>query len=166
MHTIDEGIIPNLLSVVLGMLSNNKLGNIAKYVELLMHSGVIQCYTDYTKQSGFPQISFTGCYTRLTLLSAEERVGQLLVLSILIATSSGCDLLQPRFHPDFDKRKAAARACFQACDDEEEEDDKGIEEREEDEAEREEVDIIEEEWERMTGDKQMLPWIGKRSKVI
>jgi hypothetical protein len=44
------------------------------------------------------------------MLSADERVGQLFVLALLLQTELGRDVLQPRFQLDFDDQRDKAKA--------------------------------------------------------
>jgi hypothetical protein len=48
------------------------------------------------------------------MLSADERVGQLFVLVLLLQIKSSRDVLRPRFHVDFDKHRERAKSQLSA----------------------------------------------------
>jgi hypothetical protein len=105
LHTLDEGIFPKLLKVVYDIMPDTQRAQVDDYVEYLFGNG--------RNRSGertlYPRVSFTRGYTQLTLLSASERVGQLFVLTILLQTVTGQDLLGPRFDSEFDKKRKEAQ---------------------------------------------------------
>jgi hypothetical protein len=51
-------------------------------------------------------------FTRLTLLSSEERVGALIVLVVLLQTARGQEILLDRFSLEFDQRRRTRAAQF------------------------------------------------------
>jgi hypothetical protein len=65
-----------------------------------------------SERNAYPRVSFTRGYTQLTMLSADERVGQLFVLALLLQTKPGRDVLRPRFETGFDSRRDAAKDKF------------------------------------------------------
>ncbi|CAJ1950960.1 unnamed protein product [Cylindrotheca closterium] len=99
MHTIDEGAIPMLLEVLFGLMSDGDRSKIDAYVNYAFGR-------PGTNRSGetdrYPRIAFRQGFTKLTNLSASERFGQLFLVSILLQTNRGVELLQPRFQDDFD----------------------------------------------------------------
>jgi hypothetical protein len=105
LHTIEEGLIPNLLKVFYGLMSDGTRTNIDGLVEDLFSTG--------RNRSGervvFPKVSFTRGYTALTLLSANERLGQLFVLAILLNIQPGRKVLAPRFAENFDEERQKSR---------------------------------------------------------
>ena len=71
----------------------------------------------------YPRITFSGRSTSLSLLSANEKVGKLLLVYLLCQTKRGLDVMAERCDPQFDDKKADRRNMFdghrQAADDEE-----------------------------------------------
>ena len=111
LHVLENGIIPNILEVILGPMTNTQLDAIDYYVEWLLSSGNNR---SGEKNSSFPRVSFAKGFSRLTNISADHRVGQLFVVAILFQTDYGYTLLEPRFNLDFDKSEGiyAAQGCF------------------------------------------------------
>jgi hypothetical protein len=72
-----------------------------KYVTELLGSDTNRCFGSRR----FPQVNFTRGYSTLTLLGSEERVGQLLTLSLVLHTDRGQEILGGRFSPGFDIRR-------------------------------------------------------------
>ena len=83
-------------------------------------------------------------YNLPTCLQADERVGQLMVTAVLLATTKGREVLQDRFALDFDEKRVERRSRFRS------EDDFGSKEEDEQEDEQGEVsgDGTEEEYDR------------------
>jgi hypothetical protein len=65
-----------------------------------------------SEKKTYPRVSFTRGYTQLTRLSADERVGQLFVLAVLLQTKHGRKVLEPRFDFDFDTKRDSAKNCL------------------------------------------------------
>jgi hypothetical protein len=53
----------------------------------------------------FPRVNFTRGFSPLTLLSSEERVGELLAIVIVLQTDKGKQILKERFNTGFDERR-------------------------------------------------------------
>jgi hypothetical protein len=105
LHTIDEGIIPKLLKVIYEIMPDRQRSQVDDYVQYLFGGR----HNRSGERTSYPRVSFTRGYTQLTLLAATERVGQLFVLAIILQTRKGCDLLEGRFHNNFDEKRAAAQ---------------------------------------------------------
>ena len=59
-------------------------------------------------------MNFSGGYTSLTQFTADEKVGKLMLLLVLIrATPLGYQILKERCDPKFDEKRAGARTTFQ-----------------------------------------------------
>jgi hypothetical protein len=108
LHTIEEGAIPKLLKVVFGMMGDTDRTGIDSFVQGLFCDG----HNRSSERNSYPRVSFTRGYTQLTKLSANERVGQLFVLSLMLQTKAGRLLLAPRFEPDFDAKRVNAKEHF------------------------------------------------------
>jgi hypothetical protein len=108
MHVLEEGIFKYLLSVFLDPLSDTISGEVDDLVTKLFGPTANRCHGMWL----FPRLNFTRGFTRLTLLSSEERVGALIVLVILLQTARGQEILLDRFSPDFDQRRKTRAAQF------------------------------------------------------
>jgi hypothetical protein len=109
-HVLEEGIFKYLLSVFLDPLSDTISGEVDDLVTKLFGPTANRCHGMWL----FPRLNFTIGFTRLTLLSSEERVGALTVLVILLQTARGQEILLDRFSPDFDQRRKTRAAQFSA----------------------------------------------------
>jgi Plavaka transposase len=107
LHTVEEGLIPNLLEVFYGLMPPNTRGKIDDLVEQLFSKGRNRS----SERDSFPKVSFARGYTSLTMLSANERVGQLFVLAILLQVPEGRKILNPRFAEDFDEKRKSREKC-------------------------------------------------------
>jgi hypothetical protein len=108
MHVLEEGIFKYLLSVFLDPLSDAIAGNLDDLATKLLGPKANRCHG----MRSFPRVNFTRGFTRLTLLSSEERVGALLALVLLLQTDKGQAILEDRFSPGFDARRMSRAAQF------------------------------------------------------
>ena len=99
MHLLEEGIIKYLISVFLDPLSATVLANLDIYVNKLLGGKANRCFGSRS----FPRVNFTRGFSRLTLLSSEENVGELLALVIVLQTDKGKEILKERFTTGFDE---------------------------------------------------------------
>jgi hypothetical protein len=104
MHTVEEGLFKHLLSITFDLMTDDDRKNIDIFVQ--------EMFCEYGRnrsgeRNNYPRVSFTRGFSKLTLLSADERVGQVFVLSILLHIPAGRNLLQQRFNPLFDKIREA-----------------------------------------------------------
>jgi hypothetical protein len=106
LHTIQEGIVPKLLQVFYGLMGDKQRTEVDDLVQAFFCEG----HNRSSERNSYPRVSFTRGYTQLTMLSADERVGQLFVLALLLQTKSGRAVLSPRFMLDFDIRRDRAKA--------------------------------------------------------
>ena len=104
MHTLEEGIIPIVIHCLLDPLTESKKKEIDVLVSKLFGS------SSRINKSGdrhfFPRVSFTRGFCSLSLLTADKRVRQLFIISMLLLSSSGKRILQDRFSLDFDEKKS------------------------------------------------------------
>jgi hypothetical protein len=105
MHSLEEGLFKLvLLECILGLLPDS-----AKHKTDLL---VSQWFTEKgSNRSGerlnFPRVSFTRGFCTPTLLSADERVGQLFfVLALLFYSKEGRAVMETRFDSKFDINRA------------------------------------------------------------
>jgi hypothetical protein len=70
-HLLEERIIKYLVSIFLEPLSASVLGELDIYVNTLPGGKANRCFGSRS----FPRVNFTRGFSRLTLLSSEERVG-------------------------------------------------------------------------------------------
>ena len=103
MHTLEEGIIPIVIHCLIDPLTDSKKKELDDLVTKLLGS------SSQVNKSGdrhlFPRVSFTRGFCSLSLLTADERVGQLFIISMLLLSSSGKSILQGRFSLDFDEKR-------------------------------------------------------------
>ena len=105
MHSFEEGIVKLIVDVVLSPMTDSQKMVVDSLVGHIFSSS-------QTNKSGeranYPRVSFTRGFCNLTLLSADERMGQLFVLSLLMRTQKGAVAMEPRFSEDFDAKRAEA----------------------------------------------------------
>jgi hypothetical protein len=101
MHLLEEGIIKYLVSVFLEPLSATVLGELDICVNKLLGGKANRCFGSRS----FPRVNFTRGFSRLTLLSSEERVGELLAIVTVLQTDKGKEILKERFNTGFDERR-------------------------------------------------------------
>jgi hypothetical protein len=155
MHVLEEGLFKYLLATFLDPLSETTTSNLDDFVAKLLGPKANRCHG----MRLFPRVNFTRGFSRLTLLSSEERVGELIALVIVLQTDTGRAILSDRFSPGFDARRKVRAARFSGNPEEEQErvehdDEAGDEEEEED------IDVVEED------DEQELDPATKRSSVF
>ena len=108
LHTIEEGALPKLLEVFYGLMGDKQRTEIDDFVHSLFCEG----HNRSGERQSYPRVSFTRGYTQLTRLSADERVGQLFVLAVLLQTKHDRKLLDPRFHLSCDTTRDSAKKQF------------------------------------------------------
>jgi hypothetical protein len=155
MHVLEEGLYKYLLATFLDPLSETATADLDDFVAKLLGPKANRCHG----MRLFPRVNFTRGFSRLTLLSSEERVGELLALVIVLQTDAGRAILSDRFSPGFDERRQVRAARFsgnreEEQEEEEEENDEQVEEEEED------LDVLEDD------DEQELDPLTKRSSVF
>jgi hypothetical protein len=108
MHLLEEGLLKYLLSVFLDPLSATVKGELDELVNKLLGAKANRCLGSRL----FPRVNFTRGFSRLTLLSSEERTGALLALILVLLTDKGRELLGERFSVGFDERRKERAARF------------------------------------------------------
>ena len=151
MHVLEEGIFKYLLSVFLEPLSATVSGDLDNLVTKLLGSKANRCHG----MRLFPRVNFTRGFTRLTLLSSEERTGELLALVIVLQTDEVKAILLDRFTPGFDERRKSRAAQFSGTTNEEAEEE-DLDEEQADESLMEELD----------DDAEELSGVQRKSKFI
>ncbi|KAG9294770.1 hypothetical protein G9A89_021668 [Geosiphon pyriformis] len=104
MHAFEEGIVPNILSVILDPLPDSLKSNL----DALALSIVAANRWD----KDYPRMNFSGGFSSLTLLTADKKVGKMLLLWIIMHTKLGKDILSKRCSPTFDLQRTTAAARF------------------------------------------------------
>ena len=99
MHTVEEGIFKHVITCVLGILPPGS----SKKVDRL----VAEWFSDIgSNRSGervnYPRVSFARGICSTALLTADETVGQMFILALLLYTKEGREVMQHRFDPNFD----------------------------------------------------------------
>ena len=119
MHAFEEGVVPCLLAVIIDPLPASQ-----KYILDEIASSLISgnnCRSSSTDK--YPRFSFKGSFTSLTLLSADEKMGKLLLLYLVFLTKRGRKVLDDRCSYHFDENRQKNRDKFvgpqleAACDD-------------------------------------------------
>ena len=106
MHLLEEGILKYVLAVFLDPLSDTAKSDLDDLVSKLFRAN--RCHGS----RWFPRLNFTRGFSRLTLLSSEERTGAFLALLLVLVTEQGRALLLDRFSPGFDDRRKARAEAF------------------------------------------------------
>ena len=111
LHTIEEGLVPMILKVFFGCMSESNRSAIDHYVtETFSTTKNRSC-----ERGNYPRVTFRQGYTKLTRLGASERLGQLFLLSIILQTEEGKVLLKHRFAEDFDSKRLQSFARRKKC---------------------------------------------------
>ena len=85
MHAFEEGIVPNIMSVILDPLPDSAKTNL----DALALSIVSANRWD----KDYPRMNFSGGFSSLTLLTADEKVGKMLLLWLTMHTTLGKDIM-------------------------------------------------------------------------
>ena len=109
MHAFEEGLVPMLLEVILDPLSDS----CKKALDTLVESLFSKSNNRSSQRADYPRISFSGGYSSLTQLSADEKVGKLFALSLIGETEVGRKILSDRCDPTFDNRRKERARRFQ-----------------------------------------------------
>jgi hypothetical protein len=91
LHTMEEGLIPKFMSVFCGLMGDTqRASKVDSAVELMFWEG----HNRSGERNSCPRVSFARGCTQLTRLSANERLGQLFVLCVLLQTTLGREVLR------------------------------------------------------------------------
>jgi hypothetical protein len=108
MHVLEEGIIKYMTDTFLTPMSDTMAAMLDAYVEKILGPASSRCHN----WRNFPRVNFARGFSRLTLLSSEERVGVMLVLVIVLSTDEGKKILEGRFGPEFDQKRKSRATRF------------------------------------------------------
>ena len=101
MHAFEEGVVPYLLEIIIDPLDQTHKSTLDRAASQLFagnnRRGV--------GRSDYPRVTFSGDFTSLTLLSADEKMGKLLLLFIIGLTPPGRKVLDHRCGQKFDDTK-------------------------------------------------------------
>ena len=105
LHTMESGIFPNVLDVVIGKLSDGDKLAVDTYVNTIFGGK-----GNRSGESGgkYPRKTFSHGFCKLTDLEAFEKVGKMFVISILLSHRAGRELIAPILNAeikDEDKKK-------------------------------------------------------------
>jgi hypothetical protein len=105
MHAFEEGLIPYLLETLIDPVPDSA----KRKLDAIVQSLFSKSNNRSSQRKDYPRISFSGGYSSLTQLSADEKVGKSFALAILAETEVGRQILESRCDPVFDmKRKKIA----------------------------------------------------------
>jgi hypothetical protein len=104
MHAFEEGIVPNIMSVIIDPLPES-----AKSSLDALALDIISCNR---WDSDYPRMNFSGGFSSLTQLTADEKVGKMMLLWIIMQTPLGLSIMEKRCNPSFDAQRAANAAKF------------------------------------------------------
>jgi hypothetical protein len=94
MHSVDEGIFKYVIDCILGSFGQKLCKELNNLVEkMFAEKGCNRS----GERPNYPWVSFKGGWTKTTQITADERVGQLFIIAILLHAKQGRELLQPRF---------------------------------------------------------------------
>lgn len=117
MHAVEEGIIPNIMSVILDPLSESAK---ARLDDLAIK--IVACNR---WDSEYPRMNFSGGFSSLTQLTADEKVGKMILLLIIMHTTTGKEIMDNRCNSTFDEQRVTRAARFTSnmvmCGDDDEE---------------------------------------------
>src|SRR5687768_14622940 len=97
MHAFEEGIIPYILHILFDPMPMSMQSDIDLYMEFILSKSNLHS----SEREYFPRVNFTRGFTRLTLLTAAEKVGALMALVIFLKIERGKSILGPRFDKSF-----------------------------------------------------------------
>jgi hypothetical protein len=97
MHAFEAGMIAKVLAITFDPIPPTLLSRIDRFMDLILHKKRLRS----AERESYPRVNFTRGFTRITLLTCNERVGSLLGLAILLATKQGAEMLSVRFSPNY-----------------------------------------------------------------
>ena len=104
MHAVEEGIIPNIMSVLLDPLPES-----AKAQLDTLALKIVACNRWDVE---YPRMNFSGGFSSLTQLTADEKVGKMILLWIILQTTLGREVVDLRCDPHFDNQRVTRAARF------------------------------------------------------
>ena len=110
MHSVEEGIFKHVTASVIEALPDSAKGR----VDVLVASWFTNKGSNRSgERPNYPRVSFTRGFCSPSLLSADERVGQLFILAMLLHTKQGREAMGVRFDPKFDEIKNSRKRTTQ-----------------------------------------------------
>ena len=104
MHAFEEGIVPNIMSVILDPLSESAKATIDS-----LAMSIVSCNR---WDPDYPRMNFSGGFSSLTQLTADEKVGKMLLLVIIMQTPLGKEIMEIRCDPTFDSQRLSMAENF------------------------------------------------------
>ena len=101
MHAFEEGVVPYLLDIIVDPLQPQDKTQLDRLANLLFTGNNRRG----AARSDYPRVTFSGDFTSLSLLSADEKMGKLLLLYIIGNTPRGRSVLNKRCSIEFDETK-------------------------------------------------------------
>jgi hypothetical protein len=104
MHAVEEGIIPNIMSVILDPLPESS--------KIRLDTLALKIIACNRWDNEYPRMNFSGGFSSLTQLTADEKVGKMILLWIIMQTTLGRDIIDLRCNPNFDNQRTTRAARF------------------------------------------------------
>lgn len=104
MHAFEEGIVPNIMSVILDPLPESS--------KTSLDALAMQIVACNRWDPDYPRLNFSGGFSSLTLLTADEKVGKMLLLWIIMQTPLGMKIIEKRCDPSFDEQRMTVAGRF------------------------------------------------------
>ena len=106
MHANDEGVSKDGMQVIINPMTDSNKEGLDRLADCLFNASYNR---GYAKSNLFPRCNFTGGFSSLTNLTADENAGKLIVVSILLETVSGLQIFEKRVANDFDEKRRNRR---------------------------------------------------------
>ena len=113
MHAFEEGVVQYFLNTVINPLEDSK----QKVLDDIANDFFSGNNNRGSGRENYPRVSFSGRFTSLTLLSADEKMGKLVLLYLISKTEKGYDILLDRCDPGFDDKKEKRTKRFKGSED-------------------------------------------------
>jgi hypothetical protein len=91
MHAFEEGIVLYILAAVINPMTNGMKSRLDELALALIKSN--------KWNSDYPRMNFSGGFSSLTLLTADEKVRKLMLVWLILQTNQGKALLSSRCDP-------------------------------------------------------------------
>ena len=104
MHAFEEGIVPNIMSVILDPLSET--------AKTTLDALAVQIVACNRWDPDYPRMNFSGGFCSLTQLTADEKVGKMILLWIIMLTPIGREIIEARCNSCFDATRVARAGRF------------------------------------------------------
>ena len=102
MHSVEEGIFKYVIESILGKLPDS----ITEKVDAVVANWFTEPGSNRSgERVNYPRVSFTRGFCTPSKLSADERVGQLFIVALLLYVKEGKGVMKLRFDPLFDSKR-------------------------------------------------------------